>query len=62
MLLMYVLVQRVLSKRRRGTSHASSSRCKRNRFASGLVGDAEKMRFQHDKLARVAEAAHRLWF
>jgi methionine synthase II (cobalamin-independent) len=30
-------------------------------FASGLVGDAESMRFQHDKLARVAEAAHRLW-
>ena len=30
-------------------------------FASGLVGDAENMRFQHDKLARVAEAAHRLW-
>ena len=30
-------------------------------FASGLVGDAEAMRFQHDKLARVAEAAHLLW-
>ena len=30
-------------------------------FASGLVGDEENLRFQHAKLARVAEAAHRLW-
>lgn len=30
-------------------------------FASGLVGDEENLRFQHAKLARVAEAAHSLW-
>jgi hypothetical protein len=30
-------------------------------FASGLVGDEENLRFQHAKLARVAEAGHGLW-
>lgn len=30
-------------------------------FASGLIGDDESLRFQHAKLARVAEAAHSLW-
>ena len=30
-------------------------------FASGLVGDAEKLSFQRAKLERVAEAAHSLW-
>lgn len=30
-------------------------------FASGLEGDAEKLKFQRVKLTRVAEAAHSLW-
>jgi 5-methyltetrahydropteroyltriglutamate--homocysteine methyltransferase len=37
---------------------AISTQC---RFASGLVGDEENLRFQRAKLGRVAEAAHSLW-